>query len=219
MASVEKLNPWKRKMRRSTTGLASVSSQMTKAAKLIAATIASPMIQVEPNQSCSRPVSSMIWNAPTESTSSAMPIMSIGALARGVSKRASRVPTPKAQIATTGRLMKKIHGQPQLSLSCPPRMGPRIGAVVVVIAQIASPIPAFSFGNIRSNNICESGISGPPDSPCNTRNRTSASSVRDTPQRKEKTPKPTIEIRNHRTVPKRAASHPVSGTTIASATA
>src|SRR3546814_7259220 len=69
MASVEKLNPRNRKTRRSTTGLASVSSQMTKATKLTAATIARPTIQVDPNQSCSRPVSSMIWKAPTDTTS------------------------------------------------------------------------------------------------------------------------------------------------------
>src|SRR3546814_13261881 len=70
--------------------------------------------------------------------------------------------------------MKNIHGQVQLSLIVPPRIGPRIGAVVVVIAQIARPIPAFSFGKMRSSNICDSGISGPPASPWSTRNSTSA---------------------------------------------
>ena len=43
--------------------------------------------------------------------------------------------------------------------------------------------------------------------------------MRETPQRKEKMPKPMIEIMNQRTVPKRIASQPVSGTLIASATA
>src|SRR3546814_6073428 len=74
-------------------------------------------------------------------------------LTRLVSNGASRVPTPKAQSATTGRLMKKIHGQLQLSLMTPPRIGPRIGAVVVVIAQMARPIPAFSLGKMRSSRI------------------------------------------------------------------
>src|SRR3546814_20559478 len=94
--------------------------------------------------------------------------------------------------------MKKIHGQLQLSLMVPPNIGPRIGAVVVVIAQIARPIPAFSLGKMRSSRICDSGISGPPASPCNTRHRISASSARDTPHRKENRQKPAIEIRNQR---------------------
>src|SRR3546814_1231059 len=101
-------------MSKFTTGLASVSSQMTKAAKLIAATTARPTIQTDPNQSCSRPVSSMIWKAPTDTTSRIRPTTSIRALARFVSNGVSRVNTPNAQIATTGRLMKNIHGQVQL---------------------------------------------------------------------------------------------------------
>src|SRR3546814_1831768 len=75
----------------------------------------------------------MIWKAPTDTTSRMSPTVSMRALTRLVSNGASRVPTPKAQSATTGRLMKKIHGQLQLSLMTPPRIGPRIGAVVVVI--------------------------------------------------------------------------------------
>src|SRR5579863_1649743 len=41
----------------------------------------------------------------------------------------------------------------------------------------------------------------------------------DMPQRSEKAPKSTTEIRKSRTAPKRPESHPVSGTVIASATA
>src|SRR3546814_15811590 len=74
-------------------------------------------------------------------------MVSIRALTRFVSNGAIRVPTPKAHRATTGRLIKKIHGQLQLSLMVPPNIGPSIGAVVVVIAQIARPIPAFSLGD------------------------------------------------------------------------
>src|SRR3546814_8442144 len=88
----------------------------------------------------------MIWNAPTDTTSRISPMVSIRALTRFVSNGAIRVPTPKAHRATTGRLIKKIHGQLQLSLMVPTNIGPRIGAVVVVIAQIARPIPAFSLG-------------------------------------------------------------------------
>src|SRR3546814_4044343 len=69
----------------------------------------------------------MIWKAPTDTTSRIRPTTSIRALARFVSNGVSRVNTPNAQIATTGRLMKNIHGQVQLSLIVPPRIGPRIG--------------------------------------------------------------------------------------------
>src|SRR3546814_17349234 len=107
----------------------------------------------------------MIWNAPTDTTSRIRPTTSIRALARLVSNGDSSVKTPNAQIATTGRLMKKIHGQLQLSLIVPPRIGPRIGAVVVVIDHIARPLQAVSFGKMRRRKILDRGIAGTPASP------------------------------------------------------
>ena len=58
----------------------SVSSQTRKNAKPTTATTASTTICVEPNQSSSLPLSSMICSAPTQSTSSARPTLSIGTL-------------------------------------------------------------------------------------------------------------------------------------------
>src|SRR3546814_19788332 len=100
----------------------------------------------DPNHSCSRPVSSMIWNAPTDTTSRISPMVSIRALTRVVSNGAIRVPTPKAHRATTGRLIKKIHGQLQLSMLVPPTHRPRIGEVGVILAQKARQLPAFTLG-------------------------------------------------------------------------
>ena len=95
-------------------------------------------IQVEWNQSLSRPVSSMICSAPTKTMSNARPTTSIRVLAVGVSNLVTSCVTENTQRATTGRFMKKIHGHVQLSLIQPPRMGPRIGAAVVVTAQMPS---------------------------------------------------------------------------------
>src|SRR3546814_10680450 len=113
MASVEKLNPRNRKTRRSKTGLASVSSQMTKATKLTAATIARPTIESDPKQSCSRAVSSMVWKAPTDTTSRIVPKVPMGAFNGLVSHAEGRVLTPQRKNEQTGRLRKKIHGQQQ----------------------------------------------------------------------------------------------------------
>ena len=43
-------------------------------------------------------------------------------------------------------LMKKIHGHDMLSEIQPPRSGPATGATSVVIAHIASAVPAFARG-------------------------------------------------------------------------
>ena len=115
--------------------------------------------------------------------------------------------------------MKKIHGHDQLSLIVPPRMGPTIGAMIVVIAATDIATPALSRGKMRNNSVCESGISGPPHRPCAIRQAISRSSVRDNPHKAEKKVKPNRQTTKDRIVPKRAASQPVSGTQIASATA
>src|SRR3546814_18596937 len=94
----------------------------------------------------------MIWKAPTDTTSRIRPTTSIRALARFVSNGVSRVHTPKAQIATTGRLMKNIHGQVHLSLIVPPRIGPRHGRVVVVTAQTARHDQSVCLGERDAPN-------------------------------------------------------------------
>ena len=89
----------------------------------------------------------------------------------------------------------------------------------MVIAQITVASVAFSLGKMRIRRVWLIGISGPPASPCPTRNATRAASESAVPQRKEKRPKPIIPATNTLTSPKRRASQPVSGTQIASATA
>ena len=71
---------------RSTTGCSSVSSHTTNTAKATTATMASTMIWLDANQSSSLPLSSMSCNAPTHSTSSDSPTVSIGSLRMGVSR-------------------------------------------------------------------------------------------------------------------------------------
>ncbi len=63
------------------------------------------------------------------------------------------------------------------------------------------------------------GMIGPPQMPWPTRAATIIPSVIDSPQISEKNPKPIIASVKTLTTPKRAASQPVSGTQIASATA
>jgi hypothetical protein len=62
-----------RKIRRSTTGSSSVSSQIRKNPSETAAVIARPTISGEPNQSSSRPLSSISCSEPTHSSSSPSP--------------------------------------------------------------------------------------------------------------------------------------------------
>ena len=122
------------------------------------------------------------------------------------------------QNVTTGKLMKKIQCQLQLSEMEPPKIGPRIGATTTVMLQRPSAMPTFSLGNTRTIRVCDIGMIGPPLSPWKIRNTIRASRLRDSPQSSENSAKPMIAVMNTRTAPKRAASHPESGTQIASAT-
>ena len=63
------------------------------------------------------------------------------------------------------------------------------------------------------------GIKGPPMMPCITRAKISIGSDVESPQRSEKMPNPAAPVMKTRTGPKRAASQPVRGTMMASATA
>ena len=98
-------------------------------------------------------------------------------------------------------------------------MGPTTGATSVVIDQMPMAAPALSLGKMRSISVCDSGISGPPLRPCNTRITTSMPIEVDRPHKMEKMPNNTIDTTNTRTAPKRAANQPVSGTVMASPTA
>ncbi len=70
---------------RSIAGAASVSSQMMKNVSETAETIAHPTINCESNQSSSRPLSIMIWNAVTKHTSSPSPTPSMRERCTGLS--------------------------------------------------------------------------------------------------------------------------------------
>jgi hypothetical protein len=74
-------------------------------------------------------------------------------------------------------------------------------------------------GATRNSKVCDIGISGPPITPCMTRHITRNGSDVESPHRNENTPNPSAAIVNTRTAPNRAASQPVSGTMMASATA
>ena len=74
------------------------------------------------------------------------------------------------------------------------------------------------LGKTRSRSVCDSGIIGPPHSPWQTRKNTNMLSDCAKPHRKENSPNSSMAVVNTRTVPKRVASHPVSGTVMASAT-
>ena len=71
---------------------------------------------------------------------------------------------------------------------------------------------------MRSIRVCERGIIGPPLSPCSTRQTTRRPKDGARPQSAEQAPKLRTAIVNTRTAPNLAASQPVSGTVIASAT-
>ena len=101
----------------------------------------------------------------------------------------------------------------------PLRSGPAIGARIVVIVQSPRAMLVCLAGVTLSSNVCDMGMSGPPVMPCRMRNVTSMPNDVASPQSAEKMPKPVTAITNTRTAPKRAASQPVSGTMIASATA
>src|SRR5271154_5182652 len=100
---------------RSTIGLASVSSQISQARKPMTATMPSVRIRGEDHQSASLPLSSMTWSAPTQITSRAKPTRSTGTLRVGVSRLDSIRQHTVAQTIPTGRLIRNIHGQVQLS--------------------------------------------------------------------------------------------------------
>src|SRR4029079_16613256 len=109
-----------------------------------------------------------------------------------VSDLRSKAKVPATQIAAIGMLMKKIQCQPQLSEMVPPRIGPRIGATIVVIAQIPVACACFSLGKMLSSNVWLIGINGPPHRPWPLRNAPSEPSDQAIPHSIENMPKPAI---------------------------
>ncbi len=220
MVSTAALKPRCRNTRRSTTGCFSCSSQIRKAAKPITATMDSTTICVEANQSRFLPSSSTSCSATTQITSRTRPTTSKGLRTVAFLVAPQQLPgVPAEDRCAIGALIRNTQCQLKSSTSQPPRIGPTTGATSVVIDHRPMAAPAFSFGKMRSSRVCDSGISGPPHSPWNTRATTSMPSEVARPQTMEKTPNRIMEPTNTRTEPKRAASQPVSGTVIASPTA
>ncbi len=209
--------PW-RNTCKLTIGCSSVSSQIRKATKPTAAMQASATISGSENQSCSRPMSSMNCNEPTQVSIRHRPITSIGSLTVAVSAGGSRARAATTQITTSGILIRKIQCQLNVSLNSPPMVGPIAGPSIVVIDASSIALGRCSIGKMRSSSVCASGITKPPHRPWPMRHATIISSVNDDPQSSENTPKPLIAKVYIRSEPKRPASQPVRGTVIASAT-
>ena len=161
----------------------------------------------------------MIWKAPIQTIIRTRPMTSIGERTSPRSKRFSSFHASQLQTRAIGTLMKKIHDQWKLSQMYPPRMGPITGAVRVVMAQSPLAAIAFSRGKMRKSRVCVNGIIGPPESPWQTRATTRKASELAKPHMAEQMPKQAMAVQNTRTAPKRAASQPVRGTVMASATA
>ena len=116
-------------------------------------------------------------------------------------------------------LIRKIQCQVYSSQIQPPTMGPSTGAISVVMDHRPMAAGAMRGGKMRSSSDWDSGISGPPARPCKIRANTSMPSELARPHSSDARPNRPMAVANTRTAPKRAASQPVSGTVMASATA
>jgi hypothetical protein len=89
-----------------------------------------------------------------------------------------------------GRLMKKIHCQPQLSVSQPPMEGPMEGPKIAVMPKMARPMVCFEGGSSTRMMLKASGISAPPNRPCSARQAMSSCRFPQNAQSSEKMRKP-----------------------------
>jgi hypothetical protein len=80
--------------------------------------------------------------------------------------------TPAKARMPIGRLMKNTQRQSRLSVSQPPRAGPRIGPSTAPAPQMAMAEPCFSGGLMSSSTAWDSGIRAAPNKPCSRRNST-----------------------------------------------
>ena len=78
--------------------------------------------------------------------------------------------------------MRKIHCQPKLSSSQPPRTGPRTGASTIGTPMIDMTRPMFLGPAARASIIWPTGRVMPPPIPCSTRKATSDSTFQATAQ-------------------------------------
>ena len=93
-----------------------------------------------------------------------------------------------------------------------------IGPRIVPVPNTAIAWPWRSGGLICSKVACDNGISPAPARPCNARKMTSSLRLAAAPHSAEAIVKPITETRKMYLMPKRPASHPVSGIMIAAHT-
>ena len=117
----------------------------------------------------------------------------------------------------SGRLIRKIQCQLAVSISQPPRIGPKIGPSSIGIPSTAITRPIRSWPAARVMIVIPSGISMPPPRPCSTRNPTSELTSHAVLHSTDPRVNSSSASMNSRLVPNRSAAHPVSGITDASA--
>src|SRR5580700_3194001 len=90
-----------------------------------------------------------------------------------------------------------------------------VGAMIAVIPYSANASPRFCGGNVSARMACAMGWSPPPPAPWITRKRSSMSRLAALPQRAEATVNMKMQTMKKRFRPKRLASQPLIGRTMA----
>ena len=176
---------------RSTTGCSSVSSQMSQAAKADDGDDRQHDDERSSRTSrASLPLSSMICSAPTQTTSSTSPTVSIGSLRVGVS-RSRRLRPAQRRGAQPDRHVDQEDPGPGDSCRRSSRPGSARRSAPPAWSSTRCPARARAWrcGKIEISSACEPGIIGPDTAPCSTRNTISAGRLQAMPHRKEATVK------------------------------
>jgi hypothetical protein len=131
----------------------------------------------------------------------------------GTSRAAKTNPT-----TPTGTLTKKIHSQPRLSTSKPPRIGPTSTATPAAAPQRLIARPRWCAGKVRVITAMVCGDITDAPSPCTTRATTSPAIEPVNPHHREARVNTASPMRYMRLGPYRSPSRPVisSGTAYAS---
>src|SRR5664279_4683733 len=90
-----------------------------------------------------------------------------------------------------------------------------MGARMMPSPNAAIAVPCFLGGNVSSRTACAKGCNPPPVRPCSTRKKISQSRLVAMPQSSEVRVKPPTQVSRIRRRPKRLASHPAMGSTMA----
>ena len=111
------------------------------------------------------------------------------------SSRGKRTRHSQTARIPSGRLMKKIHRQPRLSVSHPPRTGPIAGPAMTPRPKSAWAIGRSSRGKASKTSDCALASKPPPVMPWITRAKISMPRLWEKPQASEARVKPTSEKR------------------------